>query len=77
MLLSLTTTTADGSFLFPSNTTDHNRMGFAVTMAFMVLALVMALLLKYLLAKYPYPELQLEQSPTPSGHDGHETHSKA
>jgi hypothetical protein len=35
-----------------------NRTGFGVTMAFMVIAFVMAFVLKYLLAKYPYPELQ-------------------
>lgn len=32
-------------------------MGFSVTMVFMVIALIMAFALRYLLAKYPYPEL--------------------
>lgn len=32
-------------------------MGFGVTMAFMVIALCMAFVLRYTLAKYPYPEL--------------------
>ncbi|POS71823.1 phthalate transporter [Diaporthe helianthi] len=46
-----------GSFLFPSKDPNHNRTGFAVTMVFMVIALIMAFILRYLLAKYPYPEL--------------------
>lgn len=53
----LTCRLVDGSFLFPSGATDHNRMGFGVTMAFMVIALCMAFVLKYTLARYPYPEL--------------------
>lgn len=47
-----------GSFLFPANAADHNRMGFAVTMVFMVLAFAMAFVLRYFTAKYPYPSLQ-------------------
>lgn len=47
-----------GSFLFPANAKDHNRTGFAVTMAFMILAFFMAFVLRFFLAKYPYPELQ-------------------
>ncbi|PWN32755.1 MFS general substrate transporter [Meira miltonrushii] len=47
-----------GSFLFPAGAKDHNRTGFAVTMAFMVLAFVMAFFLRFFLAKYPYPESQ-------------------
>lgn len=43
--------------MFPSKDKNHNRMGFSVTMVFMVIALVMAFTLRYLLAKYPYPEL--------------------
>ncbi|KAJ4410346.1 hypothetical protein N0V82_009250 [Gnomoniopsis sp. IMI 355080] len=46
-----------GSFLFPSGASDHNRMGFGVTMAFMVIAFGMAFFLRWSLAKYPYPEL--------------------
>lgn len=49
-----------GSFLFPSNATDHNRMGFAVTMAFMVLTFVMAFALRWSLRRWPYPELQVK-----------------
>lgn len=53
----LTSRLLDGSFLFPSSATDHHRMGFGVTMAFMIIALCMAFVLRYTLAKYPYPEL--------------------
>ena len=49
-----------GSFLFPSNAKDANRMGFGVTAAFMILALFMAQALRILLVKYPYPELPTE-----------------
>lgn len=59
----------DGSFLFPTSSTDHNRTGFAVTMAFMIIAFVMAFLLRYLLAKYPHPSLDTATSQ----HVAHET----
>ncbi|EPQ28135.1 uncharacterized protein PFL1_04462 [Pseudozyma flocculosa PF-1] len=58
-----------GSFLFPKNATDHNRMGFAVTMAFMCIAAGMALVLKYLLNRYPYPEI--EQASAARGEDAY------
>lgn len=36
-------------------------MGFGVTVAFMCIALVMAFVLRYLLAKYPYPVLYTDE----------------
>lgn len=53
-----------GSFLFPSNTRDHNRTGFAVTMVFMAMAFVMAFVMRFFLNKYPYPEIQLATANT-------------
>ena len=59
----------DGSFLFPSKDKNHNRVGFGVTMVFMIIALVMAFALRYLLAKYPYPELVVHGHGAAAGKD--------
>jgi MFS family permease len=59
-----------GSFLFPKNATDYNRMGFGVTMAFMCIAFVMAFVLRWALAKWPYPELQTTQHQNRSEAEG-------
>ncbi|GAC76394.1 permease of the major facilitator superfamily [Moesziomyces antarcticus T-34] len=47
-----------GSYLFNKGDKNYNRKGFGVTMAFMLLAVVMSLVIRHLLAKYPYPEMQ-------------------
>lgn len=47
-----------GSYLFNQGDKNFNRKGFGVTMAFMAMAVMMALLNRYLLAKHPYPEMQ-------------------
>lgn len=47
-------------------------MGFSVTMVFMVIALIMAFALRYLLAKYPYPELVVHGHGTAAAKDDKE-----
>lgn len=59
-----------GSYLFPKNSTNENRTGFGVTMALMAITLVMAMVLRVCLAKFPYPELQVAtQSTATQGQD--------
>lgn len=68
-----------GSFLFLKNSTNHHRTGFAVTMAFMIIAFIMAFVLKYTLAKFPYPALQTAhaQEVSSAQEEHRETDSKA
>lgn len=47
-----------GSFLFPKNSKNFQRMGFGVTLGFMLIAFTMAFVLRYYLAKYPYPGIE-------------------
>ncbi|KAJ1028815.1 hypothetical protein NDA16_001980 [Ustilago loliicola] len=47
-----------GSYLFNKGDCNFNRKGFGVTMAFMFLAVLTSIGLRYFLAKYPYPQMQ-------------------
>lgn len=47
-------------------------MGFAVTMVFMVVAFGMAFVLRYTLAKFPYPEIQTASTTGRPPQDGKE-----
>ncbi|KAJ9478483.1 putative High-affinity nicotinic acid transporter (putative) [Pseudozyma hubeiensis] len=47
-----------GSYLFNKGDKNFNRKGFGVTMAFMLIAALLSLVMRVLLVRYPYPEIQ-------------------